>query len=170
MRSLKLLFLFGSLLTLLMLASCKPAATPAPPRPSPLLSPVVPQQVVPEATREILPSPGATPIPPAMMTSGIRIIAKIGPTCPGPQRPGQVCEGPYQGEFIITTSNTTSNGTEAAHTTTSKDGQVTVDLPPGQYTVTPKTEGRLPSGSSVKVTIPPGQYVDVNVELDTGMR
>ena len=166
MRNLKLLFLFGSLLTLLMLASCKPATTPAPPRPSPLPSPVVPQQIVPEATRELQSSPVATLIPPAAATSGIRITAKIGPTCPGPQRPGQVCEAPYQGEFIITTSS----GTEAAHTTTNKDGQATVDLPPGQYTVTPKIEGRLPSGAPVDATVPPGQYVDVNVELDSGMR
>jgi hypothetical protein len=168
MRNLRLILLFGSLVTLVLLTSCKPAATPVPaqPSPSPLLSPVSPQQIAPEATREILPSPVATPVPPAAATSGIRIIAKVGPTCPGPQRPGQVCAGPYEGEFSITTGN----GTEAAHVTTDKDGQATVDLPPGQYTVTPKIEGRLPSGTPMDVTVLPGQIVEVSIELDTGIR
>ncbi len=166
MRNLKPIFLFGSLLTMLILASCKPAVTPPPPGPPPPLPTVVQQQIIPEATREISPSPAATPIPLAVATSGIRIIAKVGPTCPGPQRPGQVCEGPYEGEFSITIGN----GTEAARVTTDKDGRATVDLPPGQYTVTPKIEGRLPSGAPVDVTVPPGQVVDVTVELDSGMR
>lgn len=166
MRNLKPILLFGSLLTMLILASCKPAATPPPPGPPPPLPTVVQQQIIPEATREISPSPVATPIPPAAAISGIRIIAKVGPTCPGPQRPGQVCEGPYEGEFSITTGN----GTAAARVTTDKDGRATVDLPPGQYTVTPKIKGRLPSGAPVDVTVPPGQVVDVNVELDSGMR
>jgi hypothetical protein len=166
MRNLKPIFLFGSLLALLLLANCKPAATPAPQPPSPLPSPVAPQQIVPEATPEVLPGPVGTPIPPVVAASGIRITAKIGPTCPGPQRPGQVCEGPYEGEFSVTTSD----GTEAARVMTDQNGQVTVDLPPGQYTVTPKIEGRLPSGAPVDVTVPPGEVVEVSVELDTGMR
>jgi hypothetical protein len=164
MRSLKPILLFGSLLILLILASCKPAATPAPPLPLP--GPVVPQQIVPETTREIPPSPVATPIPPAAATSGIRITAKIGPTCPGPERPGQVCEGPYEGEFVITTSGSA----EATRVMTDQNGQATVDLPPGQYTVTPKIEGRLPSGAPVDVTVPTGQIVEVSIELDSGMR
>jgi hypothetical protein len=166
MRNLKPIFLFGSLWIMLILASCKPAATPAPQPPSPLPGTIVPQQIVPEPTLEIPPSPVATPIPPAAVTSGIRIIAKVGPTCPGPERPGQVCEGPYEGVFSITIGN----GTEAAQVTTDKDGRATVDLPPGQYTVTPKIEGRFPSGAPVDVTVPPGQVVEVSIELDTGMR
>ena len=166
MRSLNPILLFGSLLILLILASCKPAATPVSPSPSPLPGPVVPQQIVPETTREIPPSPVATSIPPAMVTSGIRITAKIGPTCPGPERPGQVCEGPYEGEFSITTGD----GAETARVMTDQNGQATVDLPPGQYTVTPKIEGRLPSGAPVDVTVLPGEVVEVSVELDSGMR
>ncbi len=162
MRYLKPLFLVSSLLTLLLLTSCKPAATPLP-----MPSPVSPQQIVPTATLEVAPSPAVTPtILPAAAKSGMRIIAKIGPTCPGPQRPGQVCEKPYQGEFSITTNQNTA----AIQVTTDQTGQVTVDLPPGQYTVTPKTEGRLPSGSPVDVTVPSGQIVEVSVELDSGMR
>jgi hypothetical protein len=160
MRYLKLILLFSALLPLLMLVSCKPAATPAP------LPTVVPPQSVPEATREPSASPTAVPTPQAAASSGLHIIAKIGPTCPGPERPGQVCEGPYAGEFVITTGN----GAEAARVTTNKDGRATVDLPPGQYIVTPKMEGRLPIGSPVDITVPAGQYVDAKMELDSGMR
>ncbi len=71
-----------------------------------------------------------------------------------------------QGEFSITTNQNTA----AIQVTTDQDGQVTVDLPPGQYTVTPKIEGRFPSGAPVDVTVPPGQIVEVSVELDSGMR
>ncbi len=168
MRYLKPLFLVSSLLTLLLLTSCKPAATPMPKLtllPSP--SPISPQQIVPAATREVTPSPAAMPtIPAAAAKSGIRITAKIGPTCPGPERPGQVCEKPYQGEFSITTSQ----NTVAIQATTDQDGQVMVELPPGQYTVTPKIEGRFPTGAPVDVTVPTGQIVEVSIELDSGMR
>jgi hypothetical protein len=88
MRYLKPLLLISSLLTLLLLTSCKPAATPMP-TPTLLLSPspVSAQQVAPTATREVTPSPVATPtIPAAAAKSGIRITAKIGPSCPGPAR------------------------------------------------------------------------------------
>jgi hypothetical protein len=170
MRYLKLILPFGFLLIMLMLASCKPAATPAlsqptamPPSPLPT---ALQQQSMPETTREAPSSPVATPIPPVAAVAGIHIIAKIGPTCPGPERPGQVCEGPYEGEFVITTGE----GTEAAHANTDKEGKATVDLPPGQYTIAPKVEGRLPSGAPVEVTVPSGQYVDVNLELDSGIR
>jgi hypothetical protein len=169
MCNLKPIFLFGSLLTLLLLTSCRPAAAPmaATPRPTPLPPPVSPQQIVPAATREVTPSPVVTPtVLPAMANAGIRITARIGPTCPGPERPGQVCEKPYQGEFSITTNQNTA----AIQVTTDENGQVTVELPPGQYTVTPKIEGRFPSGAPVDVTVPIGQIVEVSVELDSGMR
>ena len=163
MRSLKPIFLFSSLLTLLLLTGCKPAA----PMPTPLPSPVSPQQIVPAATREVPPGPVALPTtPPAVAKSGMRITAKIGPTCPGPERPDQVCEGPYEGEFVITTSDSA----EATRVMTDQNGQVTVELPPGQYTVTPKIEGRFPSGAPVDVKVPIGQIVEVGIELDSGIR
>ena len=132
----------------------------------PLPSLVSPQQIAPAATREVPPGFGATPASSTATTSGLRLIAKLGSTCPGPQRPGQVCAGPYAGEFIITTDM----GAEVARATTDQEGRATVDLPPGRYTVTPNIQGRLPTGAPVDVTVPPGQVVDVNMELDSGMR
>ena len=45
-----------------------------------------------------------------------------------------------------------------------------IDLPPGAYMVTLKIEGRFPAGTPTAVTVLSGQYVEVNVELDSGMR
>ena len=100
------------------------------------------------------------------MASGIHLTATIGPTCPGPERPGQVCTQPYQGLFVVT-SNT---GAEVTRATTDQDGKATIDLPPGNYTITPKVEGRLPSGAPTAVTVLSGQYVEVSIELDSGIR
>ncbi len=158
-------WLFGLIVLALILQGCQPATTSTPAvRPSPL--PTVAQQSLPTATHEVPPSPAATPVSTTAATSGLHIVAKIGPTCPGPQRPGQVCERPYEGEFVVTNGA----GAEVARVTTAADGLATVDLPSGQYTVAPKVEGRLPSGASVNVTVPAGQYVEVNLELDTGIR
>jgi hypothetical protein len=90
----------------------------------------------------------------------------IRPTCPGPERPGQICTQPYQGLFIVTNNA----GAEAARATTDQDGKATIDLPPGNYTITPKVEGRFPSGAPAAVTVLSGQYVEVSIELDSGLR
>ena len=101
-------------------------------------------------------------------TSGIRITASIGPTCPGPSRAGESCERPYTGEFVIANSS----GAEAAHVTTDDKGQATVALAPGEYTVKLNLNSKLPypRGAPTTVTVPPGQYVEVTIQLDTGIR
>jgi hypothetical protein len=140
------------------LASCRPVLTPVPIAPGPAASslPPLPTPVAPA-------NPAATP---AAAASGIHLTATIGPTCPGPERPGQVCTRPYQGLFVVT-NNT---GAEAARATTDQNGDATINLPPGDYTITPKVEGRLPSGAPTAVTVLSGQTVEVSVELDSGIR
>jgi hypothetical protein len=73
---------------------------------------------------------------------------------------------PYRGQFIVT-NNT---GAEVARATTDQDGKATIDLPPGNYTITPKVEGRLPSGAPITVNVLSGQYVEASLELDSGIR
>lgn len=148
------------------LASCRPALTPVPmtPAPSastspPLTTPVMPQSL-PTATPA---NPAATP---AAVASGVHLTATIGPTCPGPERPGQVCTRPYEGLFVVTSSA----GAEVARSTTDQDGKATINLPPGDYMITPKVEGRLPSGAPTAATVLSGQYVEVSIELDSGIR
>jgi hypothetical protein len=101
-----------------------------------------------------------------MAASGIHLTATIGPTCPGPERPGQVCTQPYEGLFVVTNSA----GTEVARATTDQNGKATIDLPPGDYTITPRVEGRFPSGAPATVTVISGQYVEASIELDSGIR
>jgi hypothetical protein len=108
-------------------------------------------------------SPAATP---AAVASGIHLTAMIGPTCPGPERPGQVCTRPYQGLFVVT-GNT---GAEVTRATTDQGGKATIDLPPGNYVITPKVEGRVPSGAPTAVTVLSDHYVEVGIELDSGIR
>ncbi len=161
-------FLTSCVLVVLAMAGCHPAAAPVLNTPlpsanpsSPLPTPIAPQ-VVPAVTREALPSPMSTP----SAGSGIHLTANIGPTCPGPQRPGQVCTQPYQGLFIVTDQA----NAEVARVTTDQSGKATIDLPPGHYTIAPKVEGKFPSSAPTAVTIPAGQYVEVSIELDTGIR
>ena len=149
-------------------ASCKPAASPMPITPSPTSNPLPPRptpiapQRGPEATREMPSVPKSTPVP----ASGIHLTATIGPTCPGPQRPSEECTKPYEGLFIVTDKA----GGEVARVTTDQTGRATIDLPPGEYTIGPKVEGRLPSAAAMTVTVLSGQYAEVSIGLDSGIR
>jgi len=77
-----------------------------------------------------------------------------------------VCTQPYQGLFAVTNNSRA----EVARAVTDQDGKATIDLPPGDYTITPRVEGRLPSGTPTVVTVFSGQYVEVSIELDSGIR
>lgn len=154
----------ASLLGVLLVAGCRPTGTlvPLASPTSPLPTSVAPQSL-PTATLAAPLSPVNTP---AISASGIRLTATMGPTCPGPERPGQVCTQPFEGLFVVTDNS----GAEVASITTNQNGKATIDLPPGAYTITPKIEGRFPSGAPTTVTVLSGQYVEVSVELDTGIR
>jgi hypothetical protein len=154
----------ASLLGVLLTAGCRPTGTlmPMASPTSPLPTAVAPRGL-PTATLE---APSSPISPPANPTSGLRLTATMGPTCPGPERPGQVCTKPYEGLFVVTDNS----NAEVASATTDQNGQATIDLPPGVYTLTPKTEGRFPAGTPTTVTVLSGQYAEVNVELDTGIR
>ena len=156
-----------SLLVLLMAIGCSPAAVPVFVTPGPTTGPASPGATVitPQvlSTASPLASPAKTP---AIRTSGIHVTATIGPTCPGPQRLGQVCTRPYEGVLVVTDSH----GKDIATATTDQNGQATIDLPPGAYTLAPKIEGRYPAGMPVAATVSAGEYAEVNLELDTGIR
>ena len=49
-------------------------------------------------------------------------------------------------------------------------GKATINLPPGDYSIVLKVEGKLPSGAPTSATVIAGQYVEVSIELDSGMR
>ncbi len=142
---------------ILVTVGCAPSATPLP-------APAHRSIQTPASASEVSPAP--TPMP--ISASGIRFTATRGPTCPGPERPGEVCTAPYEGTFVVLRGD----GTEVTRFTTGKDGRFTVDLPPGDYTITLNlaTPSPFPRGESVSVTVTADAYADVSMELDTGIR
>jgi hypothetical protein len=155
------LMIVAALALTIALVNCRPTGAPPTkvpsPVPSPMATPMVPMEI----------SPVPTPMPAA--GSGIRITATIGPTCPGPERPGQVCTKPYVGEFVVTSKD---NSKEVARFTTDNDGRATIDLPPGDYVIMPKLDPKMPypKGGPMSVSVPIGAYTDVTFDLDTGIR
>lgn len=166
-------------LALWCLTGCRPAAAPLALQTPTLLRPVIgtswpagtgvpPGPVEPIGTA--MPAASHVPAPTPSLdnsnSSGILLSAVIGPACPGPERPGQVCTQPYHGLFSITTAN----HSEVSGVTTDENGQATIALPPGQYTVTLRTGGVRPVAAPVVVHVTAGQFVAVNITLDSGLR
>ena len=133
---------------------------------------------IPTSTPAVAPTanPTAAPAPTAVSTltpkspsgSGIRGLVTRGPTCPGPQRPGQVCTQPYSATLVTTRRD----GTEVARVTSGEDGRFTIDLPPGEYIIVPQTDPQspFPRTGSVEATVQPGAFTEVDIEYDTGIR
>jgi hypothetical protein len=103
--------------------------------------------------------------PPAV-ASGIEGLVLLGPTCPGPQRQGQICERPY--EAILTVVD--RQGREVTQVRTAADGTFRVQLTPGTYTLRPESPGVLPRASEQQVTVEPGKLTRVDIHYDTGIR
>jgi hypothetical protein len=141
------------------LVSCQPVAAPPTKAPAPTAIPIN----TPVGTIEAVP---ATLLP--EVASGLRVMATIRPTCPGPERPSQVCTKPYAGEFVVTSKDDKA----IARFTTDQDGRAVIDLPPGDYHIAPKlgSDSPYPRGGSIDVSVTKGAYTDVNLELDTGIR
>lgn len=151
------------------LLGCKPALQPVSVPASPTSTVVVPAVTTPAVEPRALPTAAPTSVPdPAAAKSGLMVVATVGPTCAGPQREGQVCTAPFEGEFVVTRAD----GSEAARLKTDVDGHAQIDLPPGDYTLTaiPGTGRANRRGGSATATVVAGQYVEVVLELDTGIR
>jgi hypothetical protein len=102
--------------------------------------------------------------------SGIRGTVVLGPTCPVGQDPGAndpvPCVTPYAASLVVTDSESAV----VAHVSSGADGRFTVDLPPGEYVVTPATSDSYPSAQPVSVVVAAGQYASVQINYDTGIR
>jgi hypothetical protein len=58
----------------------------------------------------------------------------------------------------------------AAETETDGQGRFTLGLEPGAYTVQAVTDGGPPTGIPQEVVVPEGEFVEVTLEVDTGIR
>jgi hypothetical protein len=103
--------------------------------------------------------------PPAM-ASGIEGLASLGPTCPGPQRQGQICERPYEATITVVDRQ----GRQVTQVRAAADGTFRVQLAPGAYTLRPESPGLLPRASEQQVTVEPGKLTRVAIHYDTGIR
>lgn len=107
-----------------------------------------------------------TPTPP----SGIRGTVVLGPTCPGGQDPGANDPVPCLTAYAASLVVTDSESAVVARIASGADGRFTVDLPPGEYVVTPATSDSYPSAQPVSVVVAAGQYATVEINYDTGIR
>jgi hypothetical protein len=103
--------------------------------------------------------------------SGIQGVVMLGPTCPVESTPGAndpvPCVTPYSAELVIL------DGENAvmARVTSAADGAFVINLPPGDYIVTPATgTDSYPIANPVSVTVVPGQFAHIEVNYDTGIR
>ena len=108
-----------------------------------------------------------TPPPP----SGIRGLVLLGPTCPVEASPGEnepvPCLTPYAATLVVLDSENVN----VANVTSGSDGRFSVDVPPGEYIVTPESgTDSYPIANPVSVTVVAGQYAEIQVNYDTGIR
>lgn len=98
--------------------------------------------------------------------SGIYGNAMIGPTCPGPQRPGEVCSKPYQGEIVVKSQK---GSIEITTFETNVNGEFKVALPSGAYVLESGSVMQFPLLHQI-VEVRPDEYTQVTLDLDTGIR
>lgn len=102
-------------------------------------------------------------------TSGIQGQVLIGPTCPGPTRPGastQCADKPYQATFTVLNQSKQP----VTQFQTDAQGRFQIALPPGTYTLVPESSGPLPRASEQTVTVTKGQFSEVQINFDSGIR
>ena len=110
--------------------------------------------------------PGATETP----ASGIRGSVILGPTCPTGSSPGAndpvPCLTPYSAQLVVLDAE----NDVAGRVTSDADGRFELELPPGEYVITPLGGDPYPIAQPISVTVPAGEFVEVQINFDTGIR
>lgn len=63
-----------------------------------------------------------------------------------------------------------SEGAAVARVTSSNDGKFSIDLPPGEYVVTPENSQSYPTAQPIPAVVTGGTYTEIQVNYDTGIR
>jgi hypothetical protein len=96
--------------------------------------------------------------------SGIRGLARVGPTCPVEQAGNPCPDRPLATELQVV------RGTDVVATVRSgEDGGFRVALDPGSYTIRSARPG-LPRLRPVEVTVRPHAFTSVTLTFDSGIR
>jgi hypothetical protein len=108
-----------------------------------------------------------TPPPP----SGIKGTVLLGPTCAIEASPGDnnpvPCVTPYAATLVVLDNE----GVKVATVTSGADGKFQIDLPPGDYVVTPESgTDSYPIAQPQSVSVSAGVYTEIEVNYDTGIR
>ncbi|HUP83632.1 MAG TPA: hypothetical protein VM284_05510 [Candidatus Limnocylindria bacterium] len=107
-----------------------------------------------------------TPPPP----SGIKGTVLLGPTCPVEQSPAansSPCLAPYAATLVVLDDE----GVKVTTVTSGDDGKFQIDLPAGDYVVTPEGgTDTYPIAQPQSVTVAAGVYTEIEVNYDTGIR
>ncbi|MDL2335674.1 MAG: SpaA isopeptide-forming pilin-related protein [Chloroflexota bacterium] len=103
--------------------------------------------------------------------SGIKGTVLLGPTCPVEASPGGSNAVPCLTPYAATMAVLDNEGVKVATITSGADGKFQVDLPPGDYVVTPESgTDTYPIAQPQSVTVATGVYTDIEVNYDTGIR
>jgi hypothetical protein len=108
-----------------------------------------------------------TPSDPPVPDSGVRGTVLYGPLCPV-IRAGTPCpDRPWQGSVQAYTQD---GATAVGSAPTDKQGTFTLPLNPGIYLVTPVTPDGPPTAKFRQVRVEPGAFVEVTLQVDSGIR
>jgi hypothetical protein len=108
-----------------------------------------------------------TPPPP----SGIKGTVLLGPTCPVEASPTDTNPVPCLTPYAATMAVLDNEGVKVATITSGGDGKFQIDLPPGDYVVTPESgTDTYPIAQPQSVTVATGVYTEIQVNYDTGIR
>jgi hypothetical protein len=98
--------------------------------------------------------------------SGITGEVRIGPTCPV-ERPGRVCEKPYQATITIRREPTR---TLVARVRSSASGHFRIGLAPGRYLLVGQNGRPYPRSAPQIATVHSHRYTAVQISYDSGIR
>lgn len=91
----------------------------------------------------------------------------MGPTCPGPERPGEICTKPYKGSIRVLSQDKTK---EITTFTTNSNGSFKVSLPSGNYYLVGGNSTGSPFIREMAVTVKANSYIKADLNFDTGIR
>jgi len=99
--------------------------------------------------------------------TGVEGIVSVGPQCPVETLDSPCPDLPYAGDVQATASDDT-----VTTVTTDAQGRFTMDLVPGSYTLSAVTEsgGGPPTPIPQTVVVEQGSYIQVTLEVDSGIR
>lgn len=100
--------------------------------------------------------------------SGIEGVVTIGPQCPVVRKGVPCPDLPYAATLAVVDAA----GREVAVVMSDDDGRYRVALPPGRYTIVPRSPGdsQLPFASPIEVTVAAGAFTKADVAYDSGIR